>query len=533
MNPKEIKSRQVHVAAALFALAILTGAARLTGYNGITYIAVALEVYGIFYAAVSGGVSEALGKFLKKRNAKGQYRYVSGMRRYVLLSQAVLGAAGTAFTLVLAGRIAEKIFQIQYSTSILMVMAPAIFLRAVSESLSGCCRGEGAELPAAASGILRQLLLLVFGMLFCRLLGSYGDKVSHLLVQENFASMYSGVGIAMAVTLSELFTALFLLLICGFVRRSQNRTAWDGMKTRASFADSVMAVWSGRNAQAGTQLVLMLSLAFGLILCGRSAENGGLAEDYGTYLAGYGTVCGFFAGVVIFLLIPVCGKAAVKMRREEHRYARMALQSGIHIGAVHSFFFAAFLAVMAEQAGAAFCGEQAGMAAKMFRGGSVAIVFAVFAYYFSRMMLLIGKKYIVLGAAALGAALFTGFSAVFLRVGKAGVLSLVYAGLLGGGAFCLVTGALLYRQLRLRTDWLQTLAVPAGLACATGFVGMLLGRLFTPHLGDAVAALVCFVLMSALYWTALLLFRNFTEQELELVPGGKVISAVGQMLRVF
>lgn len=522
------------MAAALFALGILTGAAHLTGYNGITYIAVALEVYALLYAVVSGGVSEALGKLLKIRNSKGQYRNAASMRRNVLLFQIVLGAAGTAAVLALAGRTAEKVFQIQYSSSILMIIAPAVFLRAVSEVLAGCCRGENAEIPAAAAGIFRQLLLLIFCVLFCRLLGSYGDKVSHLLVQKNFASMYSGVGIAMSITLSELLICLFMLMIWSFSRRSGNKAVRDGMRMTASFTDSVMALWSSRGAMAGTQVLGVLSLAIGLILFSRAAENRDLmAADYGTYFAGYGPACGFFAGIVIFLLIPVCGRAMLLMRREEHRYARMVLQSGMHIGVVHTVFFAVFLAVMAEQMGAAFCGEQAVMAAKMLRGGSVMIIFAAFAYFFSRMMLLIGKRYIVLGAAALAVLLFTAFSAVFLNVGKAGVLSLVYAELIAGGVFCLVTGALLYRQLRLRTDWLQTFAVPTIFACVTGFLGRLLSRLFTPHLGNLVTAIVCFILMSVLYWIGLLLVHNFTEQELDLVPGGKVINAAGQMLRVF
>ncbi|MCM1025183.1 MAG: hypothetical protein NC432_02030 [Roseburia sp.] len=533
MNQAEIKRRQAHAAAGLLAFGILIGAAQLTGYNGITYVAAALEVCGLLFALASGGTAEALGKLLRIRNSKGQYRNAAGMSRNALLFQSALGVAGTAAALVFAGEIAEKVFRIQYSASILMILAPAIFLRSVSETLAGCCRGAGAELPGAIAVFLRQLLLLGFGLLFCRRLGDYGSKVSHLLAQENFASMYSGVGIAMAFTLSEFIVVLFLALLLARVRRSGEKNLQDGRRMTASFGDSIMTLWNSRGAQAGIQLLLLLALPLGLILFGRAAEDSDrMAADYGVYFAGYGGVCGILTGTVIFLLIPVCGKALQLMRREEHRFARTALQSGLHIGVVHAAFYAAFLAVMAEQVGAAFCGEQAVLAAKMLRGGSLIIVFAALGYYFSRIMLLTGKKALVLGAAALGTLLFAGFSAVFLNVGRAGVLSLVYGGLIGGGVSCIALGMVLCRQFRLRVDWLQTLAVPAGLACVVGFVGMLLGRVFTPHLGNPVTSLVCFVLMAALYWIGLLLLRNFREQELELIPGGKAINALGQMLGV-
>ncbi|MCM1187761.1 MAG: hypothetical protein NC541_00510 [bacterium] len=534
MNQAEIRRRQAQAVAAMFSMVILAAAARLTGYNGATYVSVALETYALLYALVSGGVSDVLGRLLKIKKTKGQYKNAARMRRNVMLFQTAFGAVGTVAVAAASEQIAGKLFRIQYSAFLLAVIAPAVFLRAVSEVLSGYCKGDGAELPSAAAGISRQLFWLGFGVLFCRILKNYGEKVSHLLVQQNFASMYGGVGVVLAITLSEILVAAVLFLFYKSGKRSKNRTAQEGMRTTASFSDSIMALFGGRGALAGIQFLLFLSLPIGLILFGRAAENGDrMAADYGVYLAGYGAVCGVFALFAVCLLIPVCGKTFLLMRKEEHRFVRTAFQGGIHIGTVHTVFFAVFLAVMSEQVTAAVCGEQAAAAAKMFRGGSAAIVFAVLSYYFARMLILAGKKYLVLGAAAVADVLYAVLAAVFLNVGKAGILSLVYAGIMGSGVLCISLGTFACRQFRLKVDWLQTFAVPAIMACVTGFAGMFLGKVFTPHLGNLVTGIVCFVLMSALYWVGLILLRNFRDQELEGIPGGKIIEALGQMLRVF
>lgn len=530
MNQAEIRRRQAQTIANIFALITLAVIARLAGYNGVTYVAVALEVFAFFHTIVSGGVSDALGRLLKIKKSKGQFKNADRMRRNVMLFQLGLGLAGTALVMAGSGELAVKLFGVQYSAFILVIIAPSVFLRAVSETLVGYCRGEGAELPAAAAGIVRQILILLFSLLFCRMLGDYGERVSRLLVQENFSSMYGGVGVALAVTLTEILVVLFLFLIYKAGRRAGGRGLQEGMRATASFADSVRALWSGRGAHAGIWLLGMLFLPIGLIFFVRA---GGDASEYGVWLAGYGVVCGVCVMLVLFLVIPVYGRAVQLLRKEEQRFARTVFQSGVHVAAVHSAFLAAFFAVMAKQAAVVFCAGQEELAAKLFRGGSAMILLAALTCYFGRMLILTGKKYLVLGAVALADVVFLLSVAILLKTGKVGILSLIYAGIMGGGVLCVVLGMFAYRQLRLRADLLQILVVPVAVACVTGFAGMMLGGVFTPHLGEPVSLAVCFVIMAALYWTCLLLLRNFREQELEAIPGGGIINAVGQLLRVF
>lgn len=115
---------------------------------------------------------------------------------------------------------------------------------------------------------------------------------------------------------------------------------------------------------------------------------------------------------------------------------------------------------------------------------------------------------------------------------KAGILALVYAGIMGSAVCCVLLGIITYKQLRVGDLWLQIFIIPAGAACITGVLCLLLARLISPHLGDAVTLIVCGALSAVVYWGLLLLARNFSEQELENIPGGKWIISFGQMLRL-
>lgn len=534
MSQAEVRRRQAQAIAAVLAFITLAVIARLAGYNGVAYVAAAVEVYAVLCIAVSGGVSSALGRILRLRGAKGQYRNAAAMRRNALILQAVLGGLGTAVLLLGADGITVKLFRTQYSSAILMIFAPAVFLRSLSSVLVGYSRGEGAELPAAAADILRQILILVFSVIFSRMLGNYGDKVSRLLAQENFSSMYGGIGVAIAVTLTETLVVLFLSLIYRLSKKKKKRTFQDGMRATDSVLDSIRILCGNRGGQAGLQLLAVLFVPLGMSFWQKAMENSeGAAAEYGVYIAGLCVFCGIAVSLIMLFLIPVCANTVGLLRRDESRFARNAFQYGVHIGVVHAAFLAVSAMTLASQLAAVLCGEQAALAEKMLKGGAPVVLLAALSLYFARILILTGKKYLVMGATAAADVIYAVAATMLLTGGRAGILSLVYAGLVACGVLCIVLGMFAYRVFRQRMDWLYVLVVPTAAACVAGLAGMLLGKVLTPHLGNLVALIVCLILSAALYWAGLLLLRNFREQELEVIPGGRLLNALGQMLRVF
>lgn len=534
MNQVEVKRRQIEVCSYLIALINILLFGTILKDNGITYLVISWEAFSIVWTLAAGCLPDALGRILRGRNAKGQYRNAVSIRRKVMILQAVLGVVLSVLFALCANLFAETVFGTPYSSLITLVLAPALFLRMISAVLTGYFQGEGTELPTAVSVVLRQVILLGFGLLFAKILANYGTKVSDLLGNEAYTSMYGGVGIAIAFDLTELLVLLFLGLIYLGNRRSLLKQGREGMKQTDSFIDIVRILYGTMGLTLLLGLLERLPLWMGTILYRRSVEEvSSFAVDFGLFAGKYLVICGIPALLTVLALIPMYAKVAGCLKKEDQRGAKMLFQSGLHIGCVQSMFFAAFLAVMAEQIAGIFCKTGAEQVTEMLRFGSFLILFVVLGFYFSRLLMVTGRNYPLLGCLGLADVLFIIAVSLWLNLGKQGIQSLIYASLLGCGIFCLTLGFLCCQMLRTGIEWLKILVIPLGAACVTGLVCLLLGKLFTPHLGNLVTTIVALAAATLIYWAILLLFRSFREQELKYIPGGRLIRAAGQMLHIF
>lgn len=533
MNQVEVKSRQLQAVSMILTLLTFAVAAKLTGYNGAAYLAAALEAVTAVWIVVGGNLGDSLGRLLRVRNSRGQHKNADRLRRNAMIFQMVFGFAGSLLLLAGAGWITESVFRLRYSTFVLMVLSPVIFLRSVSTVLLGYFQGEGTQLPTAVSGILRQVFILGFSLLFGRLLGNYGEKVSRLLVQENFTSMYGGVGVGIAVSVSELFVVIFLYLIYRGSRRDREKYPQEGMRVAAvSFADSIRLLWSGRGLNWLTEFLLFLPIPLGFVFSQKRGQGDAAVSEYGIYAAMYWVLCGVCASLVIMLLLPVSARTAACLRKDEQRFARTAFQSGIHLGLVNALFASVFLTVMAPQLAGLFSPDMPDPARRLLQGGSFTVVLLVMIFYIGRLLIMTGGKLLVLGAVGISDVVYVIAVTVLLNTEKTGILSLVYAGIAGQAILLILLGAFCFRQLRIQPDWLQLILKPAGAAAGAGLLCALIAKLFTPHLGNGVTLLAALFVGGALYWIVLLLIRDFREQELDIIPGGKLIRSLGQLLHV-
>ena len=318
MNQTEVKRRQVEAIANILMFVTIYVMGWLTGDKGITYTAVGVELCAVLWIGISGNLSDSLGRLLRSRKNKGQYRNMAKMRSNVMLFQVILGLAGS---LVLAGMssiLAGKLFRISYSSLILLVLSPLVLFRTVSAVLAGYFQGEGSEFPRAIAGILRQIFLLGFGILFCHLLGDYGERVGRLLRQENFKAMYGGLGIALAADISELLVILFLGLIYKRSGRFERKAKQEGMYTADSLWDSVRYLWNARWLSFVTTLCAFLPIVLGLLFYGRNTEAPEqMAVEYGLYVGKYLVIVGIGTVLIRTSALSIIGKTFQCFKREE------------------------------------------------------------------------------------------------------------------------------------------------------------------------------------------------------------------------
>ena len=217
-----------------------------------------------WYLPCSGkNLPDRMGRMLRGRNARGQYRNVSRMRKNMMLFQIAEGLLGTVLCMSLGWILLEKVFLVPYGSMILWILSPALFLRCIQSVFLGYFQSEGSEMPSAVSSVLRQVFFLGLGLVFLGIFRNYGEKVSLLLKRTDFTSMYGAMGIAVGMLLSEVLVLLFVFVI---YRGSMagRREVESGMKGTDSFSSQLRTLLIPMGGDILRDMFLLLPLWIGL-----------------------------------------------------------------------------------------------------------------------------------------------------------------------------------------------------------------------------------------------------------------------------
>lgn len=534
MNHVEIKRRQIEMGSYLLGILTVWILAYKLGQGGIAYLTVGMVAFVCFFIIPAGNIGDTIGKILRNKNMKGQYSNVSKLKKDIIIMQSILAVLASVLLFVFATPIAEYIFKVPYSAVIICVLAPVILLRTITAVLIGFFQGEGTELPATITCVIRQIFILGFGLLFSNIFMNYGTKISRLLLQEQLVPMYGGVGIAVGIALTEFLLVIFLLVLYKGSKRSYQRKNTEGAKVKGTFIDSLRFFYGNRVNGLLLDILKFFPVIIGLVLYQKNTENinAGIL-NLESFFVKFFLICALVIIPLCAFMIPLFAKVYYFIRKEEMRYARNMFQTGLHIGVAGAMFPTVFVACMSEQIAGIFSMTGQQIAADMLRAGSFLILFVVLNFYFAHLLKLLGKHFYLLGGLGIYNILFIGILVLFLTVMKLDIMALVYSGLIANIVYCLILGFFLCRQLRYGLAMLLQLAVPVIAASITGLLCILLSKVFTPHLGNEVTVIACGVLAFILYWVMLLLLRNFREQELDNIPGGRIIRAIGELLHVF
>ena len=420
-----------------------------------------------------------------------------------------------------------------YCVLLIRILAPMVLLRTLSAVLLGYFQGEGTELPGCVSCILRQLLIMVLGCLLGDSFMGYGEKVSHLLINQQVLVMYGTAGMALAITISELVVVLLLAVIYKYNKPRYRNLSSEGMKVTDSFQRSLRILYHNMGSQMLIRVLEIIPFVVtAFIYFVKCKEMMNVDIVYGGYIVKYLAVCGLVLFPLCAICIPLFGKVAGKIRKDELRFSRSVFQAGFHAMVIWSLYFSVFVACMSERIAELFGKENLSDVTQMLKEGSFIILFMVLGFYFSQLLIVFGKNNYVLGSLVIYNIAFIGFACVFFNVTRLGILSLVYSGLAGRAVYALMTGFLVCRQFRSGIKALYMLLIPLAGASGAGIISLLLGGALAPLVGSGAALVICLLISFLCYLLIILFLRNIKEQELEYMPGGRLFACFGEWFHV-
>jgi hypothetical protein len=81
-------------------------------------------------------------------------------------------------------------------------------------------------------------------------------------------------------------------------------------------------------------------------------------------------------------------------------------------------------------------------------------------------------------------------------------------------------------------DPIGNMFVPMVVSAVVCVINVFLAKVIAPHLGSLFTLLISFIEMALIYLVILLLSRNIKENEIEYLPGKKLITILAQTLHV-
>lgn len=531
MNQMEVKRRQIQYFSYALACINIWVFGKNIGNNGLGYLAAAILVYSLFWVLTGKNLSDRMSRILRGRNARGQYRNVSRMRKNMMLFEIVEGLFGTLLCMTLGWFLLEKVFRVPYGSMILWILSPTLFLRCIQSVFLGYFQSEGSEMPSAVSSVLRQVFFLGLGLLFLGIFKAYGVKVSLLLKREDFTSMYGCMGIALGMLISEVLVLLFVFVIYRG-SMSGRREPESGMKGTDSFFVLLRTLLWNMGGDILKDILLLLSLWIGLLLFQKqSADIYSSVSTYGIFMGRY--IVTMLLPAIIFCagILPGIARTGSHMRKKEERYAKTAFQAGMQGAIVHGLFFTALFAVLAAPLGQALDATAGTLAGEAFTTGSSLLLWLLLLFYFSGILEIRGEKHLIFAGYGILDMVSIISLVVLLNAGNT-ITALSLSLVLGTAAGAVTLGIFSCLRMKSWPDLLRTLAIPAGSCCACGLLAFGLEKIFLPHLGAVVTILLELVITGLVYWFLLFALRCFRGQDFAYISGGKILRAFGKTFRL-
>ena len=341
MNQVEVLRKQIQYYSYVAGAIILLMFGRMIGNNGVAYLAIAMETMGIFMVILGDNVAEVYGKMLRFRRKRKQYNDALVVKKRITGLQLILGLVCFLFVFFQADVIAGGVFKIPNAALLIRILSPILILRMLNTLLIGYFQGGGAQMPAVFSSVLRQVLFLILGKLFCSGLLTYGEKVSALLMNDDFYGMYGACGLACGIVVSEV-VILIALVIFYFVsdRNYDKKRCESGLYKAERLQDTLQGFYGLAAPGMGFSLLKRLFVVTALIFLVN-------LEDMGMYYGKYLVICAIpvlMAGARFYVLY---ARLISAIKNKNGRQVREKIQLGLQYSWSSGILAVVLLAVLA------------------------------------------------------------------------------------------------------------------------------------------------------------------------------------------
>ncbi|MBO6016144.1 MAG: oligosaccharide flippase family protein [Lachnospiraceae bacterium] len=303
--------------------------------RGMAVFALTFEWYFVLSLVTTYFLPGFISRKISLRISRGQYKNARKVFSVSVLTAFVTGCILSLCFFFFSDVYASEYMLVPYAGFAFKCICLLFPLQAVISCLCGYFEGHGTMMPTCVSMLIEQLVAFTAALLLSYRFSGYGQKVSALLVNENYDAAYGGAAICFALIIGAVIAILFLGGVYLVYQRSIYRQMiGDTTRNREQIKDLILQYF-----QTMIPYVFPAFFLFGdtwlnqrfyfSLLKGESANITNILNDYGVYYAKYRPlilICAVALTCACHFLVSTVSKLA---SREAYHQIQVEFQDGL------------------------------------------------------------------------------------------------------------------------------------------------------------------------------------------------------------
>ena len=504
----------------------------ILGDDGNGYYSTANEIYTIILMNSSFSLPLAVSRLVAEREYAGEVKNSYKVLICSLRFAAVTGGILSILTFLLGGVITKYVMGVELASYALRVLAPAIFLFALTGVLRGFFQGHGTMVPTAVSQIIEQIINAIVSVAGAYVMLQYGLKLGEKKGDAELGTALAAAGGTFGTVASGGVALLFMIVIyLGYRNGFKRRMKKDKTRRRESDRAIYRAITYTILPIVLSTLVYNISTiidqgVFNHILAGMGFTQKQYATVWGIYSGKFRVLMNVPLSIASCLAPSVVPALTEAMANNDLREAGLRTRDTIRYTMVFTLPCAVGLAALARPIMMMLYGnnDSLALAAGIMQSGALLTVLLALSTLTTGILQGLGEMQAPLVHAATAVAIHLGFLVLFVVKFKWNIYGVVYANIIFGLIICLLNARSIRKKLHYRQEIKKTFLVPVIAAGVMGIAAYLVHRVFNLFAGNTISTILAVCVGAVVYGSCLVKLGGILEREIRRLPKGDLLA---------
>ena len=504
----------------------------ILGDDGNGYYSTANEIYTIILMISSFSLPLAVSRLVAEREYAGEVKNSYKVLICSLRFAAVTGGILSILTFLLGGVITKYVMGVELASYALRVLAPAIFLFALTGVLRGFFQGHGTMVPTAVSQIIEQIIKAIVSVAGAYVMLQYGLKLGEKKGDAELGTALAAAGGTFGTVASVGVALLFMIVIyLGYRNGFKRRMKKDKTRRRESDRAIYRAITYTILPIVLSTLVYNISTiidqgVFNHILAGMGFTQKQYATVWGIYSGKFRVLMNVPLSIASCLAPSVVPALTEAMANNDLREAGLRTRDTIRYTMVFTIPCAVGMAALARPIMMMLYGnnDSLALAAGIMQSGALLTVLLALSTLTTGILQGLGEMQAPLVHAATAVAIHLGFLVLFVVKFKWNIYGVVYANIIFGLIICLLNARSIRKKLHYRQEIKKTFLVPVIAAGVMGIAAYLVHRVFNLFAGNTISTILAVCVGAVVYGICLVKLGGILEREIRRLPKGDLLA---------